>query len=343
MVHVRYGLSFPTWIPQTRILQTCPTCPISLLHATQPISTNCTPLPHDPDLSTNKYPVLITGVAPKGLGGEAALTIAHAAPARLILTARDSSRAEPVQSAIATVSPTTKTTILPLDLSSLSSVRAAAATLIAEPGLKIDVLINNAAIMAAPYSTTAEGFEMQFGVAHLGHFLLTNLLLKAGKIADGGRIVSVSSDGHNLGPMRFEDPSFGGGKDYEPWQAYGQAKTANMLFALGLAPRVAPRHIKTYSLHPGVISTELGRNLSDEQRQGLVEMLKKHPGLEWKSLQQGIATHLVAAFDPDVGVSGAYLADCAVQEPGKAYAGDKEGAERLWKLSEEMVGEKFEF
>ena len=105
--------------------------------------------------------------------------------------------------------------------------------------------------MAAAYSTTEDGFETQFGVGHLGHFLFTNLLLEGGKINSGGKIINVSSSGHKSGGVRFDDPGFSGGEKYEKWAAYGQAKTANMLFSVALAERLKSKNIKSYSLHPG--------------------------------------------------------------------------------------------
>jgi NAD(P)-dependent dehydrogenase (short-subunit alcohol dehydrogenase family) len=143
-------------------------------------------------------------VSDAGLGGEAALSIAFGSPFLLILCARSKARAEPVAENILARYPAVKVQILGCDLGSLDSIRKAAK----DVKVEIDVLINNAAVMACPYSTTSDGFETQFGVAHLGHFLLTNLLLRDGKIKDGGRVVNVSSDGHQLGPVRFDDPGF---------------------------------------------------------------------------------------------------------------------------------------
>jgi NAD(P)-dependent dehydrogenase (short-subunit alcohol dehydrogenase family) len=121
-----------------------------------------------------------------------------------MLTARSKARASPVAEQIAAKYPSVQTSILEMDLGSLASVRTAAASI----HEKIDVLINSAGMMATPYGLTADGFETQFGINHLGHFLFTNLLVKQGKIRDGGRIVNVTSDGHRLGNVRFEDPGY---------------------------------------------------------------------------------------------------------------------------------------
>jgi NAD(P)-dependent dehydrogenase (short-subunit alcohol dehydrogenase family) len=152
----------------------------------------------------NKTTVLITGVAPGGLGGEVALALAAGAPARLILAARSASRVMPVASQITSSNPSVKITILELDLGSLTSVRKAAKGLEG----KIDVLINNAGVMATPFAKTEDGFESQFGINHLGHFVLTNTLLGEGKINEGGRVVNVSSDGHRLSDVLWDDLDF---------------------------------------------------------------------------------------------------------------------------------------
>lgn len=150
--------------------------------------------------------VLITGVAPGGLGAEAAVSIATSSPAVLILSARSIARAQPVADQITSSHPSVTVKVLAMDLASLASVRAAVKEL-KSWNVVIDVLINNAAVMVTPYGTTVDGFETQFGIGHLGHFLFTTLLLSGGRIKDGGRIVNVSSDGHRLSPIQ-EDVGF---------------------------------------------------------------------------------------------------------------------------------------
>lgn len=291
----------------------------------------------------NRKNILITGVAEGSIGAEAAFSIASASPNLIILSARSQARAQPVAAKIASTYPNVKVEILDMDLGSLASIRAAAQKL----NTKLDVLINNAGVMAVPYGTTTEGFEMQFGVNHLGHFLFTVLLLKEGKIEDGGRIVNVSSDGHRLGNVRFKDTNFENGKIYNAWQAYGQSKTANLLFSLELANRLRTKSIQSYSLHPGVI---LGTNLGAHLNPDLLAALKAQDklmgfsdwALRFKNIQGGCATHLVAAFDPSISeYNGGYLEDCAIFKPLHAYAADKEAAKKLWALSEDLVGERF--
>jgi NAD(P)-dependent dehydrogenase (short-subunit alcohol dehydrogenase family) len=142
--------------------------------------------------------------------------------------------------------------ILALDLASQTQIRKAAKEVLAYPEECIDVLVNSAGIMAGPYRTTEEGIEAQFGSNHIGHFLFTNLIMSKLLIAKAPRVVNVASDGHRFSGVRFEDPSFGGGKVYDQWEAYGQRKTANILFSRALAEKLGSRGLTAYSLHPGV-------------------------------------------------------------------------------------------
>lgn len=286
--------------------------------------------------------VLITGVAPGGLGAESAISLAASQPAVLILSARSTARAQPVADKISSAHPSVTVKILAMDLGSLASIRVAVKEF-ESWNLVLDVLINNAAVMAAPYATTADGFEQQLGVGHLGHFLFTTLLVNKKKIKEGGRIVNVSSDGHRFSGIRFDDPFFENGAKYDEWQAYGQTKTANMLYSISLAQKLKPRNITSLSLHPGVISeTNLGRHLNDGVLAKLVEQDKQNnmPSFDYKSQQEGASTILVAAFDPAlVSSNGAYLDHCQIGIPLKPFAADPVAAEKLFGLSEELVGE----
>jgi len=286
--------------------------------------------------------VFITGVAEGGLGAEAAMSIARSSPALLLLSARSVARAQPVVDKITSAHPAVSVKVLAMDLGSFASIRAAVKEF-KTWNVVIDVLINNAAVMAAPYSTTVDGFETQFGVGHLGHFLFTTLLLNGGMIRDGGRIVNVSSDGHRFGPVRFDDINFQNGV-YDAWEAYGQVKSANMLYSIALAEKLKPRKITSFAPHPGVINTNLDRHTNEEVMAKLVENDKKNtpdiPPATIKSLQAGASTHLVAAFDPAlVSSNGAYMNNCQVDTPLKPRF-DSATAEKLFTLSEELVGEK---
>jgi NAD(P)-dependent dehydrogenase (short-subunit alcohol dehydrogenase family) len=228
------------------------------------------------------------------------------------------------------------------DLSSLASVRKFTDAYQAT-GQQIDVLVANAGIMACPQDTTEDGFELQFGTNHLGHFVLVNRLVP--QVATDGRVVILSSAAHRHSDVNLEDPNFEH-TPYEEWKAYGRSKTANALFALELDRRLQDRNIRAASVHPGVIETELMRHLTPEtsQRSGARKMQRKTVG-------QGAATTIWAGFSADADhIGGKYAEDCAVspvtddprQRPGvMRYATDTESAQELWSLSEEMVGETF--
>ncbi|TVY65565.1 Short-chain dehydrogenase TIC 32-chloroplastic-like protein [Lachnellula suecica] len=237
-----------------------------------------------------------------------------------------------------------------INLASQASIRKAAEEIKALTP-KLDVIINNAGINVLTHEYTAEGIELHFGTNHIGLFLLTNLLLKA---FPKPRVVNLTSAGHRLSPIRFSDYNFTkkdvpeaeqpppglpaqffeGGGAYSGFVAYGQSKTANILFSVSLQRR----GIASYAVHPGSIWTGLSRNL-DEKGLGVI----KGTATTWKNGDQGAATALVAAFDPGLdGTKGneVYMADCQLAEAAP-HAVDAEMAERLWGLSEELVGEKF--
>lgn len=239
------------------------------------------------------------------------------------------------------------------DLASLESIHAAGREA-RERFYAAHLLINNAAVMACPFQHTADGFEMQFGTNHLGHFALTQELiplLEAGA-ADprGGRIVNLSSRGHFMSDIDLDDPHFEQ-REYDPWVSYGQAKTANVLFTVGLEKRLSSRGINALAVHPGGIMTNLGRHLSEEQAQALAERVAaSDPDFEWKTPEQGAATQVWAATAPQLaGRGGLYCEDCHVARVDdtstaggvRRYALDKEQAERLWTMSEKMTGARY--
>ena len=235
------------------------------------------------------------------------------------------------------------------DLASLASIRTFADTFHADGHDRIDVLIANAGVMACPQATTADGFELQFGTNHLGHFLLVNRLLPLLLTGSPGRIVTLSSAGHRFGNVSIDDPGFEH-TPYDPWVAYGRAKTANILFAVELDRRLRDRGVRATSVHPGGIVTELGRHLTEETL-GALQKARGERKLEWKSVPQGAATSVWAGFvaaEDEVG--GRYCEDCAVapviddsnQSPGvMRYALDPDAAAALWARSEDLVGETF--
>jgi len=236
-----------------------------------------------------------------------------------------------------------------LDLGDLDSVRAFAEAFLAS-GRSIDIQIKSAAIMASPLMRVGSGWEAQFATNHLGHYALTNRLWPALAADGGARVVAVSSAGHRRSPIRWDDPFFETG-EYEKWTAYGQAKTANALFALELDRLGADAGVRAFSLHPGGILTPLQRHLSREEMVAfgwIDEDGNPNPDIEFKSPSQGAATSLWCATSPQLdGIGGVYCEDCDIAElvPAdatglgvRAYAADPDEAARLWAYSAELTG-----
>jgi NAD(P)-dependent dehydrogenase (short-subunit alcohol dehydrogenase family) len=231
-----------------------------------------------------------------------------------------------------------------LDLGDLQSVRAFAERFLAA-GRGIDAFIGSAGIMACPETRVGPGWEAQFATNHLGHFALVNRLWPA--FTPGSRVVAVSSRGHHYGPVRFDDLNFERG--YDKWLAYGQAKTANILFAVHLDKLAHDHGVRAFALHPGRILTELVRHLDRQELvdAGMVDESGQVTGGA-KTPEQGAATQVWAATSPQLdGLGGVYLEDCEIAEPAPAdgtrtgvkdYATDPVLAERLWTLSAELTG-----
>jgi NAD(P)-dependent dehydrogenase (short-subunit alcohol dehydrogenase family) len=234
-----------------------------------------------------------------------------------------------------------------LDLADLDSVRDFAARFLAT-GRGIDIVINSAGIMACPETRVGPGWEAQFATNHLGHYALVNRLWPA--IEPGGaRVVAVSSGGHRLSPIRWDDVHFEQG--YDKWQAYGQAKTANVLFARQLDTLAADRNVRAFALHPGGIITPLQRHLPKAEmveRGWIDEDGNPLNPAGFKSPQEGAATQVWAATSPALdGLGGVYLEDCDIAVPAPAegagggvrdYAVDPGEAARLWALSADLTG-----
>jgi NAD(P)-dependent dehydrogenase (short-subunit alcohol dehydrogenase family) len=234
-----------------------------------------------------------------------------------------------------------------LDLGDLDSVRAFAERFL-ESGRTVDFVIDSAGIMACPETRVGPGWEAQFATNHLGHFALVNRLWPA--IEPGGaRVVSVSSRAHHFSGMRWDDVHWRTG--YDKWQAYGQAKTANVLFAVHLDKLGADRGVRAFSLHPGGILTPLQRHLPKAEmveRGWIDEQGNALNPSGFKSPEQGAATQVWAATSSQLaGMGGVYLEDCDIAEPAvdgdqssgvRAWATDPDQAERLWTLSAELTG-----
>jgi len=289
--------------------------------------------------------VLVTGGS-TGLGEETSRALA-AHGATVTMAVRDLDRGRAAADRIRATTPHAALHLREVDLASLASVRAFAEAFLADHS-SLDVLINNAGIMACPQGTTGDGYELQFGTNHLGHFLLGVSLAPALVAGTPSRIVSLSSRGHAFADVDLDDWNFER-TDYEPFVAYGRAKTANALFAVGFQQRYGTQGVQAFSVHPGGIHTELGRHMTPATIQSLMGRIADS-GREfaWKTIPQGAATTVWAATSPDLdGHGGAYLEDCGIAEVSnddgantgvRSYALDEARADALWSLSERLVG-----
>ena len=287
--------------------------------------------------------VLVTGVS-AGLGIETARSLA-ARGAHVIGAARDLAKADAATAGVRAAASAAGGgfELLELDLGDVASVRQATDRVMAA-GHRLDAIIGNAGVMACPEGRTASGLETQFGTNHLGHFVLVARL--AGLINDGGRIVLLSSSGHRFSDVDLEDPNFER-TPYDPLQAYGRSKTANILCAVALDKRLKARGIRATAVHPGVIMTELGRHMTEEMIAGIMAA----SNLTFKTLEQGAATTVWAGFTAAAdAVGGRYCEDCHVAETVddatagagvRSYAVDPARADALWALSERFAGERF--
>lgn len=303
--------------------------------------------------------ILVTGVS-AGLGVETARALA-AHGAHVVGAARDLAKARSATKHIrasANGNGDGTLDLIELDLASLASIRTAANALV-KAGKSFDLVIANAGVMACPFGHTADGFETQFGTNHLGHFVFVNRI--APLISRGGRFVSLASSGHRFSNVDLDDPNFEK-TAYDPWQAYGRSKTANILFAVEFDRRHKENGIRATAVHPGGIATELGRHAFKDEatlQKFIDDINARHaaagqPPFKLKSIPQGAATSVWAGVvAPAEEVGGKYCEDCHVAtllpaedvSPISAgvrdYALDSDSAKKLWAKSEEMVGEKF--
>jgi NAD(P)-dependent dehydrogenase (short-subunit alcohol dehydrogenase family) len=280
---------------------------------------------------------VITG-ASGGIGLETARALASAG-ATVALGNRNPAKAAAAEADLRASVPDAQIELGELDLTSLASVRQFAAWVNANHD-RIDILVNNAGVMATPFARTADGFELQFGTNHLGHFLLTTLLLPGLLASGSARIVNVSSNGHHIAGINWDDPGYDK-TEYSAWAAYGQSKTANILFTLGLESRIGDRGVHAYAVHPGLVGTDLDRYLGDQERTWLEKRVAQS-GVLTKSPAQGASTPVVAATSTGLADRGGiYLEDCQVSEAVAAHAKDPADVARLWALSEQLVGESF--
>ena len=277
-----------------------------------------------------------------GIGLETARALATAG-AEVTIACRDFERAEKTAVELNAAIGKPNIVAAALDLASQASVKAFAQQY-SSSHKQLHILINNAAVMACPEDKTADGFEAQFGTNHLGHFTLFQGVLPLLKAGNGARVVCLSSTGHALSPVVFDDIAFEN-REYDPWLSYGQAKSANSLMAIGIQQRYANEGIEAFAVHPGGIMTSLQRHMTEEeiQSRGWVDA-EGNIHERFKTTEQGASTSVWAATSPDLtGRGGQYLEDCGECEIHDEFpesrngvmrwAVDPEAAKQLWELS----------
>jgi NAD(P)-dependent dehydrogenase (short-subunit alcohol dehydrogenase family) len=285
---------------------------------------------------------VITG-ASSGLGRESARAMA-AAGAHVVLTARDPDALAQTAQWIGAEVPDARTSTVRLDLTALGSVRAAA-NAIRDIAPAIHVLMNNAGVMFTPFGRTHDGFEIQVGTNHFAHFELTRLLVPQLIAAGNARIVTLSSGGHVMGDVDFDDPNWES-REYDKFVAYGASKTANILHAKEADRRLRELGIRAYAVHPGTVATSLARYMSRSDFSQLRRFAAESGAARGESTdgyldfvmpEHGAATQVWAAVSPELDDQGAlYLEDCGVNETVAPYAGDERRAAALWALSEKL-------
>ncbi|KAA8575172.1 hypothetical protein EYC84_004372 [Monilinia fructicola] len=268
---------------------------------------------------------LITGPSEEGLGAEVALSIASSSkPSMMILAGRTKTKIMSTIFLIREMNPSIEVIWVPLNLLDNGSVRAAADA-IKKLTTKIHIVINNAGVMAVRnYTTSKQGVEGQFAANYLGHFLLTNLLMDQIVAAreEAATIINVGSLGYELGEVNFDDINFEEGKKYNAWKAFGQSKTAILLWSTALAKRLNNKGVVTLVVHPGS---------------------KPLPPQNMVGRQEAAGAVILTALDPAFRASSpAFIVDEKVYTETKPYATSEQNAEKLWTLSEELVGETFQ-
>jgi NAD(P)-dependent dehydrogenase (short-subunit alcohol dehydrogenase family) len=295
--------------------------------------------------SQNGKRVVVTG-ANSGLGLATARELARAG-AKVVAAVRNVSKGDEAVAEIVAALPDASIEVSKLDLGDLASVRQFGDRLGAEQD-RLDVLVNNAGVMAPPRRTTVEGFESQFGTNHLGHFALTGLLLGQLLNAPAPRVVTVSSPAHRMGTIKFDDLQ--GERSYNNWLAYGQSKLANLMFAFELNRRAvqAGAGLKSYAAHPGYAATNL--QFAGPARFYERALMVLGNTVFAQSAEMGALPTLYAATVPDV-PGGSFVGPDGFMEQrghphlvtaaGKAY--DQEAWRRLWEVSEELTGVRYSF
>ena len=285
---------------------------------------------------------VITG-ATSGLGLMTAKGLASVG-ATVVLAGRDPERLRSAADAITTETASAAVETVELELDSLASVRSAAVEIGARFP-RVDVLVNNAGVMFAPYQQTKDGFELQLGVNHLGHFELTREVMPLLLTAGSARVINLSSDGHRIFDIDLDDPNWEN-RPYDKFKAYGAAKTANVLFTVALDGRYRDAGVRSFAVHPGTVATSLSRHMSKGDMKAMMGLgsadrdpAAAPPRLEIIPVEQGAATSVWAAVSGELaGLGGVYLADCKISENVAAYAVDPQRAEQLWTISDRLCG-----
>ncbi|MBW0012817.1 SDR family NAD(P)-dependent oxidoreductase [Mycobacterium sp.] len=285
---------------------------------------------------------VITG-ASSGLGRESARALASAG-AHVVLAARNPGALSQTARWVGAEVPGARASTVALDLTALASVRAAAGA-IRDIAPAIDVLMNNAGVMFTPFGRTADGFETQIGTNHFGHFELTRLLVPHLAAAGQARIVNLSSRGHVMGDVDFDDPNWES-RQYDKFVAYGSSKTANILHAVEADRRLRGSGIRACAVHPGTVATSLARYMSRADFSELRTMVAARAAargeasdgsLDLATPEQGAATQVWAAVSPELADKGAlYLEDCRISDAVAPYARDAQRAADWWLLSEKL-------
>lgn len=295
--------------------------------------------------------VIVTG-GYAGIGKEAVRVLVKAG-AQVIVGGRDLDKAR------RNLADFPRVEVRALDLLDPKSIDVFGGSFVAE-SRPLHLLINNAGVMANPLTRDARGYESQFATNHLGHFQLTARLWPALVASGEARVVNVSSRGHRFSPVHLDDPNFVR-REYDKWKAYGQSKTANILFGMELDRLGRKRNVRAFSLHPGaILDTDLSRHLTEDDykafgitiENGQMKFDAGKTPIAFKSVEEGAATTLWCAVSPQLnGMGGVYCEDCDIAAPTldetltsngvRGWAIDPDAAKRLWTLSEQLTGVNF--
>jgi len=293
-----------------------------------------------PDLSGRV--AVVTG-ANGGIGLETSRGLARQG-ATVVLACRCEDRGRRAAASIRATVPEARLKVMSLDLASLASIRGFADAF-NETGNRLDILINNAGVLLAPYGSTEDGFELHFGVNHLGHFALTGRLIGRLLATRRSRVVTVASLGHSAGRPDFARAMHGGRAAYSAWRAYGRSKLANLLFTYELQRRLEGSETLAVGAHPGGVASDLGRRMGDRRWYRVIR-----PLFEWlsQSPTEGARSVLRAAIDPVVSGGEYYgpsgwlgMRGAPVEVRSSRLSYDTQIARRLWELSEDLTGVRF--